>query len=64
MKKVLTVVAIVAAVACFASCKKTCTCVTTSNGVTLMTVEQEATNCSDLNITQTVAGITQETKCD
>lgn len=64
MKKVLAVVALVAAVACFTSCKKTCTCVTTQNGVTVQTVEQQATKCSDLNITQTVAGFTQETKCN
>lgn len=64
MKKVLAIVAVVAAVVCFASCKKTCTCVTTQNGVTVMTVEQQASNCSELNVTQTVGGFVQETKCN
>ena len=64
MKKVLAAIAIVAVAACFVSCKKTCTCVTTQNGVTVQTVEQQATNCADLNVTQTVGSMTQETKCN
>ena len=64
MKKVLAAIAIVAVAACFVSCKKTCTCVTTQTGATVQTVEQQATNCADLNVTQTVGPMTQETKCN
>ena len=64
MKKVFASLAIVALAFCFVSCKKTCTCVTTQNGATVQTVEQQATNCADLNVTQTVGPMTQETKCN
>lgn len=64
MKKVLTVIAIVAVVACLGSCKKKCNCVTTMNGEVIQTVQMEATNCSKLNITQTMEGMVQETKCE
>ena len=63
MKKVLTIVAIVAMVACMASCKKKCNCTTTGNGQVVQTVEMESTNCSKLNASQTVGGMVQETKC-
>ena len=64
MKKVLTVVAIIAMVVCLGSCKKKCNCVTTMNGEVVQTVTMEATNCSKLNVSQTVGGMVQETKCN
>ena len=64
MKKVLTVLAIVAVVACLGSCKKKCTCTTTMNGAVIQTVTMEATNCSKLNATQTMNGMVKETKCN
>ena len=64
MKKVLTVVAIVAMVACMASCKKKCNCVTTMNGEVVQTATMEATNCAKLNVSQNVGGMVQEMKCD
>ncbi len=64
MKKVLTVVAIVALVACLGGCKKKCNCVTTMNGEVVQTVEVEATNCAKMNVTQTMGDMVQETKCN
>ncbi len=64
MKKVITVLAIVAVVFCLGSCKKKCTCKTTMNGAVVRTVTMEATNCAKLNVTQTVEGMVQETKCN
>ena len=64
MKKVITVLAIVAVVFCLGSCKKKCTCTTTMNGAVVQTVTMEATNCAKLNVTQTVDGMVQETKCN
>ena len=54
MKKILLAAAVVATVACFSSCKKTCTCKTYAGGQ-LMRTDQEvelsgsAKKCSDLN---------------
>lgn len=64
MKKVLTVVALLAIVASLGACKKKCNCVTTMNGTVLQTVEMEATNCAKLNVSQTINGMVQETKCN
>ncbi len=64
MKKVLTVMAVVAMIACLGSCKKKCNCTTTMNGEVIQTVTMEATNCSKLNVSQTMNGMVQETKCD
>ena len=64
MKKVITILAIVAVVFCLGSCKKKCTCITTMNGAVVQTVTMEATNCAKLNVTQTVEGMVQETKCN
>ena len=64
MKKVLTVVAVIAMVACLGSCKKKCNCVTTMNGEVVQTTTMEATNCAKLNVTQNMGGMTQEVKCN
>lgn len=64
MKKVLTVVAIVAVLACLGGCKKKCNCVTTMNGQVVQTTTVESTNCAKLNVSQNVGGMVQEMKCD
>ena len=64
MKKLLIAVAVIAMVCSFSSCKKKCNCTTTMNGQVSQTVTMEATNCSKLNVTQTVGGMVQETKCN
>lgn len=64
MKKLLIAVAVIAMVCSFSSCKKKCNCTTTMNGQVMQTVTMEATNCSKLNVTQTVGDMVQETKCN
>ena len=64
MKKVLTVVAIVAVLACLGGCKKKCNCVTTMNGQVVQTTTVESSNCAKLNVSQNVGGMVQEMKCD
>ena len=64
MKKVLTVVAVIALVACLGSCKKKCNCVTTMNGQVVQTTTVESSNCAKLNVSQNVGGMVQEMKCD
>ena len=55
MKKVLLALAVVATVACFSSCNKTCTCKTPAG-----TVEYKL---DDLNSTLTKAGFKEIDKC-
>ena len=64
MKKVLAAIAIVAVAACFVSCKKTCTCITTVNGVQTNKTETQATNCSDMNSTSNTVGVVTKTECN
>lgn len=65
MKKVILTLAVVAFVACLASCKKTCTCTTTTNGVEEMVVEMEAIGgCADMNTSMTVGDMTTTTTCE
>ena len=64
MKKVLAAIAIVAVAACFVSCKKTCTCVTTVGGVQTSTTETQATKCSDMNSTSNTVGVVTKTECN
>ena len=65
MKKVMLTLGVVAIVASFASCKKTCTCTTTTNGVEEMVVEMEAIGgCAEMNTTMTVGDMTTTTTCE
>lgn len=66
MKKVFLTLAVVAFVASLASCKKTCTCTTATNGVEEMVVEMDAVGggCADMNTTMTVGDITTTTTCE
>ena len=53
MKKVFLALGVIATVACFTSCQKTCTCKTYANGVLVSTQEDvevsDGKKCSDLN---------------
>lgn len=68
MKKINLIMACAAVVLCLAACSKKgdCTCTTTTNGVaaqaiTTSDVEEDA--CKALNATQTMQGMSIETKC-
>lgn len=64
MKKMLVCLGAVAMIAIMASCQRECTCVTTMNGEVVQTVTMKAAKCADLNMTQTMEGMTQEVKCE
>ena len=68
MKKVVLALAVIATVACFSSCKKTCTCKTIANGTVVSTEEGvekgDAKLCKDLNKSITVAGVTGSYECE
>ena len=65
MKKVFLTLAVVAFVASLASCKKTCTCVTETNGVEEMVVEMEAIGgCAEMNTSMTIGDMTTTTTCE
>lgn len=64
MKKVLFIVGVVI-IFTASSCKKTCTCVTTQDGVEIQKVEMETKGkCDELNVTQTSGGMTIKTTCN
>lgn len=60
MKKVVLALAVIATVACFSSCTKTCVC---TNGVTSTETTIKSGKCSDLNTSTSVAGVTVKTEC-
>lgn len=60
MKKVVLALAVVATVACFSSCTKTCVCTT---GMTSTETTIKSGKCSDLNTSTTVLGVTTKTEC-
>lgn len=60
MKKVVLALAVIATVACFSSCSKTCSC---TNGVTTTETTIKNGKCSDLNTSTTMAGVTVKTEC-
>jgi len=60
MKKVVLALAVIATVACFSACSKTCTC---SNGITSTETTIKSGKCSDLNTSTTMAGVTVKTEC-
>lgn len=62
MKKVVLALAVIATVACFSSCNKTCTCKTYAAGVVMKTVEGDLDKdtykkCSDMNTVADIAGV-------
>ena len=65
MKKLFLAMGVVAMVAMFSSCSKTCTCKQTLNGEVMNTTTMETKGkCSDLNVTSTSMGMTQKTECE
>lgn len=63
MKKIVLAIAVIAMVACFSSCKKTCKCVTKTNGVETATTTVESKNCADEESTTEMMGQKIEIKC-
>lgn len=68
MKKVVLSLAVIATVACLASCSKTCTCKSTLNGTVIETktgVEKgDYKKCADMNKSETIMGQTAAFECE
>ena len=65
MKKAFLAIGVIALLATFSSCNKTCTCKQSVDGVVVNTVTMETKGkCSDLNVTQSTMGMTQKTECE
>lgn len=64
MKKFFLAMGIIAMMAAFNSCNKSCVCKQYMGGELVSTTTVEGKKCSDLNVKQTVMGVTQETKCE
>ena len=65
MKKLFLALGVIAMLASFSSCNKTCTCKQYVNGELLQTTSVEGKGkCSDLNVKQETMGMVQETKCE
>lgn len=68
MKKVVLSLAVIATVACLASCSKTCTCTTTANGKVVATEtgidKGENSKCSDMNKSVTYIGVSAAYECE
>lgn len=62
MKKVVLALAVIATVACFSSCKKTCTCKTYADGQVVQTaseieLEKSFKNCSEMSTVVNFPGV-------
>lgn len=65
MKKLVLILAVVAALVSFNACTKTCTCTTYVDGEKMGTAEGEVKGkCSELNTSSEVMGIKTEVKCE
>ncbi len=70
MKKVLLALAVIATVACFSSCKKTCTCTTYAAGSVVSTNEVSLENydnvkkCSELPLNNYSEALQTGIKCE
>jgi len=68
MKKIVLALAVVATVACFSSCKKTCTCKTYLLGQVTATAEDvelgDNDKCSDMNTVVTVENTKNGMECE